>query len=69
MNSNELRKIFLSFFEGKGHTIKPSFSLIPGGSDAAFHGRGHGPVQELFPRKSTADIYPRGDFAKVHQDE
>ncbi|MBI3991268.1 MAG: alanine--tRNA ligase, partial [Candidatus Omnitrophica bacterium] len=30
MKSNELRKSFLKFFEGKGHTIVSSSSLIPG---------------------------------------
>ncbi len=31
MTGDELRKAFLSFFEGKGHTIVPSSSLIPQG--------------------------------------
>ena len=26
---NELREMFLSYFEGKGHLRLPSFSLIP----------------------------------------
>ncbi len=26
---NELRKMFLTFFEGKGHLVMPSFSLVP----------------------------------------
>ena len=26
---NELRNIFLQFFEGKGHLVMKSFSLIP----------------------------------------
>ena len=26
---NELREMFLSFFEGKGHLRRPRFSLIP----------------------------------------
>jgi len=31
MTGDELRKAFLNFFEGKGHTIVPSSSLIPQG--------------------------------------
>ena len=31
MTGDELRKAFLSFFEGKGHTVLPSSSLIPQG--------------------------------------
>ncbi len=29
MKSNEIRQVFLQFFQGKGHLILPSFSLIP----------------------------------------
>ncbi|NQT73062.1 MAG: alanine--tRNA ligase [Chloroflexi bacterium] len=31
MNSNELRDLFLRFFEEKGHTVLPSSSLVPHG--------------------------------------
>ncbi len=31
MTGDELRKAFLTFFEGKGHTVVPSSSLIPQG--------------------------------------
>ncbi len=31
MTGDEIRKAFLSFFEGKGHTVLPSSSLIPQG--------------------------------------
>ena len=29
MGLNQLRDSFLKFFEGKGHLVLPSFSLIP----------------------------------------
>src|SRR4030043_680556 len=31
MNSNQIREAFLHFFEGKGHTVIPSSSLVPHG--------------------------------------
>ncbi|MBM3257742.1 MAG: alanine--tRNA ligase [Candidatus Nealsonbacteria bacterium] len=36
MNSNELRRKFLEFFEGKGHKVAPSSSLIPADASVLF---------------------------------
>lgn len=36
MSHNEIRKMWLSFFESKGHTIIESASLIPEGDDSLF---------------------------------
>ncbi|MFA6963353.1 MAG: alanine--tRNA ligase-related protein [Patescibacteria group bacterium] len=33
MNSNELRQKFLKYFEGEGHKVLPSSSLVPGETD------------------------------------
>ena len=47
MNSNEIRRKFLKFFEERGHTIVPSSSLLPeGDSTTLFTGSG---MQPLLP--------------------
>ncbi|TSC95871.1 MAG: alanyl-tRNA synthetase [Parcubacteria group bacterium Athens1014_10] len=46
MSSKELRKIFLSFFEKRGHQIVPSSSLIPADPTALFTSAG---MQQFVP--------------------
>ncbi|PIV46178.1 alanine--tRNA ligase [bacterium (Candidatus Moisslbacteria) CG02_land_8_20_14_3_00_36_53] len=46
MESQEIRKIFLDFFKGKGHTIVPSSSLIPADSTVLFTSAG---MQQFIP--------------------
>ncbi len=48
MNSNELRKLFLQFFAEKGHTIRPSSSLIPDDTSLLFTVAGMVPFKNHF---------------------
>jgi alanyl-tRNA synthetase len=48
LNSNELRKLFLQFFAEKGHTIRPSSSLIPDDASLLFTVAGMVPFKNHF---------------------
>ncbi len=48
MNSSELRASFLKFFEGKGHTLRPSSSLIPDDPSLLFTVAGMVPFKPMF---------------------
>jgi alanyl-tRNA synthetase len=48
LNSNELRTLFLNFFAERGHTVKPSFSLIPDDSTLLFTVAGMVPFKNNF---------------------
>ncbi|MES2200655.1 MAG: alanine--tRNA ligase, partial [candidate division FCPU426 bacterium] len=48
MNSNDLRQSYLDFFKGKGHTIKPSSSLIPDDASLLFTVAGMVPFKPQF---------------------
>ncbi len=58
---NELRSMFLEFFEGKDHLVMPSFSLVPDGDDSLLLiNAGMAPLKPYFtgietpPRKRVA---------------
>ena len=55
---NELRKMFLDFFESKGHLVMKSFSLVPHNDNSLLliNSR-HGATQALFYR--TGDSAPQ----------
>ena len=46
MKVNEIRKVFLDYFQGKGHKIMPSSSLIPADPSALFTSAG---MQQFIP--------------------
>ena len=48
MNSKELRNAYLKFFSGKGHTIRPSASLIPADASLLFTVAGMVPFKDYF---------------------
>ena len=54
---NELRKMYLEFFEGKEHLVMPSFSLVPqnGAAEAILHWTGDSPQT---PRRHLSEVYP-----------
>ena len=57
---NELREMYLSFFETKGHLRLPSFSLIPPQRPlASAHQRRHGAHEDLVHRGRGAAAPPR----------
>ncbi len=58
---NELRKMFLDFFEGKGHLVMKSFSLIPHNDNSLLLiNAGMGPLKPYF---TGAEIPPRSRVA------
>ena len=54
---NELREIFLSFFESKGHLRLPSFSLVPQ-NDASLLliNSGMAPMKPFFTGEQESDL-------------
>ncbi|MEG2814439.1 MAG: alanine--tRNA ligase-related protein, partial [Oscillospiraceae bacterium] len=54
MGLNELREKFLSFFEEKGHTRLPSFSLVPHNDKSLFLiNSGMAPMKKFFTGAET----------------
>jgi alanyl-tRNA synthetase len=60
MSSNELRKIFLKFFEERGHVIVPSSSLIPDDKSVLLTTAG----MQQFKRYYTGELDP---FTSIHK--
>ena len=64
---NELREMYLSFFETKGHLRLPSFSLIPQNDTiASAHQLRHGADEAVFHRRAGAAAPPRHHLPEVH---
>ena len=59
METAEIRRRFLSFFESKGHTIVPSVTAGVRRPQPAVRQRRHGAVQALLPRPADAPVGPR----------
>ncbi|MEI7542115.1 MAG: alanine--tRNA ligase [bacterium] len=51
MNSNELRKLYLQFFAERGHSVRPSSSLIPEDASLLFTVAGMVPFKNYFLSK------------------
>ena len=64
---NELREMFLHFFETKGHLRLPSFSLIPQ-NDASLLliNSGMAPMKPYLHRRAGAPAPPRDHLPEVH---
>ena len=57
MDGDSIRKEFLKFFEGKGHEVMPSSSLVPAGRPySSIHQRRHGPLQALLYRRGHTSL-------------
>ena len=79
---NELREMFLSFFESKGHLRLPSFSLVPQNDKSIllinagmtpmkpwFKGEEEPPRRGLFSRRKMRDTEQLYDDAEEEEDE
>lgn len=68
MNSKELRKEFLNFFEKKGHKIVPSSSLVPTDPSVLFTSAG---MQQFIPylsgEKNVLEDFKTRHFASVQK--
>ena len=64
---NELREMFLHFFETKGHLRLPSFSLIPQ-NDASLLliNSGMAPMKPFFTGEQEPPAPPRDHLPEVH---
>jgi alanyl-tRNA synthetase len=64
MKTREVRKIFLDFFEGKGHTLVPSSSVIPHGDRTLlFTNAGMNQFKDIFTGRQEAK-FPRATTAQ-----
>ena len=64
---NELREMYLSFFETKGHLRLPSFSLIPQNDPSLLLiNSGMAPMKPYLHRRAGAAAPPRYHLPEVH---
>ncbi len=56
MTSSEIRRSFLDFFRGKGHTVVPSSSLMPGSPNLLFTNAGMNQFVPIFLGESAPDV-------------
>ncbi len=63
---NELREMFLSFFESKGHLRLPSFSLVPQNDPSLLLiNSGMAPMKPYFTGEQTPPAPPRLHLPEV----
>ena len=72
---NELRRMFLEFFEGKGHLAMKSFSLVPHNDNSLLLiNSGMAPLkpyftgQEIPPRVHLPEVHPHRRYREYRQD-
>ncbi len=64
---NELREMFLSFFESKGHLRLPSFSLVPQNDPSLLLiNSGMAPMKPLLHRRADSAPPPRLHLPEMH---
>ena len=63
---NELRKMFLDFFESKGHLVMKSFSLVPHNDNSLLLiNAGMAPLKPYFTGQETTKN-KSGNMSEVH---
>ncbi len=75
---NELRRMYLDFFESKGHLVMKSFSLVPHNDNSLFLiNAGMAPLKAIFHRSGNtaeeksdhmSEVYPYRRYRKCRQD-
>ncbi len=68
MESAEIARRFLSFFEQRGHAVVPSASLIAEDPTLLLVNAGHGAVQAVLPGPAAAAVPARDQRAEVRAD-
>ena len=64
---NELRKMYLDFFESKGHLVMPSFSLIPQNDNSLLLiNAGMAPLKPYFTGAGDPAEKACGDLPEVY---
>ena len=65
MNASEIRQAFLSFFEGQGHAVLPSSSLVPEGDKTLmFANAGMNQFKDVFTGQTPRKV-PCATIAEV----
>ena len=68
LSTNQIRKIYLDFFQEKGHTLVESASLVPVNDPSLlFTNAGMVPFKDLLLGVEKKKLYKSSQFSKMHQ--